>query len=232
MNTTFMTWMVVAAVLGGVLLLLLAGPVTEPEEPVQALVGEAAADPVGYWEPVTSATPVAEKRPTTTLALQHPGSAACPVCSPTSPAPVRSPISTITPAYTPPATRAGCSRPASACAPAPCAGLPTQPASSAACSPACPWIKPGINRNTEICVSACTMIQLYSTVPQPICPDVRFAWTASRGEFLDPRAPNPLYFTPATHQPEGEEVWIVLKITDGSGAQYVDQIKLHVSNAW
>jgi hypothetical protein len=83
-----------------------------------------------------------------------------------------------------------------------------------------------------MCVSACTMIQLHSTVYQPICPDVRFEWTASRGEFLDPHAPNPLYFTPATRLPEGEEVWIVLKITDGNGAQYIDQIKLHVSNAW
>ena len=39
-----------------------------------------------------------------------------------------------------------------------------------------------------------------------------------------------MYFVPTTQFAGGEDVWIVLTITDGSGAQYTDQLKLHVVN--
>jgi hypothetical protein len=90
--------------------------------------------------------------------------------------------------------------------------------------------KPGINRNMEQCVDECTFVQLHTTIPHPICSDVRFEWSASKGSFLDPTASDPLFYVPTTHFPDGEDVWVVVTITDGSGDRYTDQIKLHVVN--
>lgn len=84
----------------------------------------------------------------------------------------------------------------------------------------------------DLCVPACSMIQLHSTLPLPICPTVCFEWSASKGSFLDPHAANPVYFAPTTHLPAGEAVWIVLKITDASGVQYTDQVQLQIINRW
>jgi len=106
--------------------------------------------------------------------------------------------------------------------------LPTNMDASAACGTGCRLPRPGINRNIDLCVPACSMIQLHSTLPHPVCPTVCFEWTASKGSFLDPHAPDPIYFVPATQLPAGEAVWIVLKITDAGGAQYTDQVQLQI----
>ncbi len=90
--------------------------------------------------------------------------------------------------------------------------------------------RPGINRNMELCVDECTFVQLHTTIPHPICLNVCFEWSASKGSFLDPTASDPLFYVPSTHFPNGEDVWVVVTITDGSGARYTDQIKLHVVN--
>lgn len=88
--------------------------------------------------------------------------------------------------------------------------------------------KPGINRNMNLCVDECAFVQLHTTIPYPVCSDVRFEWSATKGSFLDPRASAPIYYAPSTRFPAGEDVWIVVTITDGTGAQYSDQIQLHI----
>ncbi|MFC2095389.1 hypothetical protein ACFLSW_03000 [Candidatus Bipolaricaulota bacterium] len=98
------------------------------------------------------------------------------------------------------------------------------------CGNTCPLDKPGINRNMELCLDECTFVQLHSTIPYPICTDVRFEWTTSKGSFLDPTSSDPVYYVPTTHFPDGEDVWVVVTITDGSGVKYTDQLKLHVDN--
>ncbi len=90
--------------------------------------------------------------------------------------------------------------------------------------------RPRINRNGPACVDECSFIQLYSTVPLPVCSSIRFAWAATRGEFLDPRSPTPVYFAPTTGFPSGEEVLVTLTVTDAQGNKYSDQIKLHVND--
>jgi len=82
----------------------------------------------------------------------------------------------------------------------------------------------------ELCVDECTFVQLHTTIPHPICWNVEFEWSASKGSFLDPTASDPVYYVPTTHFPDGEDVWVVVTITDGSGAKYTDQLKLHVVN--
>lgn len=79
-----------------------------------------------------------------------------------------------------------------------------------------------------LCVDECSFLQLHSTVSHPICGQVCFSWSASKGWFLDPTASDPLYFAPTTHFPGGEEVWITLTVTDATGAQYSDVVTLHV----
>ena len=82
----------------------------------------------------------------------------------------------------------------------------------------------------DLCVDECTFLQLHTTIPYPICQDICFEWTTSKGSFLDPTAANPIYYAPTTHFDDGEDVWLVVKITDGKGNQYVDQLKLHIVN--
>ncbi len=82
----------------------------------------------------------------------------------------------------------------------------------------------------DLCVDECTFLQLHTTIPYPICQDICFEWTTSKGSFLDPTAANPIYYAPTTHFDDGEDVWVVVKITDGKGKQYVDQLKLHIVN--
>jgi hypothetical protein len=89
--------------------------------------------------------------------------------------------------------------------------------------------RPKINRNGPSCVDECTFIQLYSTVPLPVCKSIRFVWAATRGEFLDPYAPTPVYYAPETGFPGGEDVLITLTVTDAQGNKYSDQMKLHVN---
>ncbi len=98
------------------------------------------------------------------------------------------------------------------------------------CGNTCPLDKPGINRNMDLCVEECTFVQLHTTIPHPLCSDVRFEWTTSKGSFLEANVADPIYYVPTTQFADGEDVWVVVKITDSSGAQYTDQLKLHVSN--
>jgi len=98
------------------------------------------------------------------------------------------------------------------------------------CGNTCPLDKPGINRNMELCVEECTFVQLHTTMPHPVCSDVRFEWTTSKGSFLQPNVSDPIYYVPTTQFADGEDVWVVVKITDGRGATYTDQLKLHVNN--
>jgi hypothetical protein len=74
-------------------------------------------------------------------------------------------------------------------------------------------------------------VQLYSTVPLPVCKSIRFAWAATRGQFLDSSSPTPIYFAPGTGFPGGEDVLITLTVTDAQGNEYSDQMKLHVNDA-
>ncbi|MCX6091488.1 MAG: hypothetical protein NTX23_01270, partial [Candidatus Bipolaricaulota bacterium] len=91
--------------------------------------------------------------------------------------------------------------------------------------------RPRINRNGPSCVDECSFVQLYSTVPLPVCTSIRFAWAATRGQFLDAASPTPIYFTPGTGFPGGEDVLISLTVTDAQGNEYSDQMKLHVNDA-
>ena len=81
-----------------------------------------------------------------------------------------------------------------------------------------------------LCVDECGFIQLHSSLPQPTCQSMRFEWTATKGYFLDPSSPEPLYFAPTTYFPDGEDVWIGLTIVDAQGIRYTDQVSMHVNN--
>jgi hypothetical protein len=116
----------------------------------------------------------------------------------------------------------------SPCGPLPCSNLPMNCASP--CGNTCPLDKPGINRNMDLCVEECTFVQLHTTIPHPICSDVRFEWNTSKGSFLEANVANPIYYVPTTQFADGEDVWVVLTITDSRGAKYTDQLKLHVIN--
>lgn len=116
----------------------------------------------------------------------------------------------------------------SPCGAAPCASVPMNCGSP--CGNTCPLDKPGINRNMELCVEECTFVQLHTTMPHPVCSDVRFEWTTSKGSFLESNVADPIYYVPTTQFADGEDVWVVVKITDSSGATYTDQLKLHVIN--
>ncbi len=120
----------------------------------------------------------------------------------------------------------GCGRPSMACGSTPCAPLTW--GCYDVCADPCHVAKPGINRNMPLCVDECSFIQLRSTVSHPICEQIRFEWSASKGWFLDPTVSDPLYFAPTTQFCNGEDVWITLVVTDASGAQYSDVVSLHV----
>ncbi|MCK5246252.1 hypothetical protein KAR02_05100 [Candidatus Bipolaricaulota bacterium] len=224
MNTTFLTWLVVAAVVGGALLLLLGMPTGEQASPlVLETVSTESAQVIEetYWEPATpvSRTPMPVQYVETRSQPVQP----CGSCGASQPAPV-------VPARVTQPNVAYCAQrvPTPPCGTAPCSGIATY--CGTPCGSMCPLDKPGINRNMELCLDECTFVQLHTTIPHPICADVRFEWTTSKGSFLDPTASNPVYYVPTTQFPGGEDVWIVVTITDGAGAKYTDQIKLHVVN--
>ncbi len=220
MNTTFMIWLTVAAVVGGVLLLLLGMPVDEGAAPlVLENVPAGLAEPIEaqYWEPVAE-TPIAAQ----SIATRSQAATPYGPCGNVYPVPAAA-------ACTPQPISFPCLQPVpSPCAPAPCSSLPTY--CGTPCGSTCPLNRPGINRNMELCVDECTFVQLHATIPHPICLNVRFEWSASKGSFLDPTASDPLFYVPSTHFSGGEDVWVIVTITDGSGARYTDQIKLHVVN--
>lgn len=105
---------------------------------------------------------------------------------------------------------------------------------SRGCERTCPTACPerlGINHNLPTCFDECSMVQLHSTVRQPLCSAYRFEWAASKGSFLNPDASDPLYFTPTVYMPGGEEVLITLTITDPAGIRYTDEIRVLVRNS-
>ena len=264
MNTTLWTWLVVAAVAGGVLLLVLGMPTDESTVPlVLENVAVESAEPVEaqYWEPVTASSTVVQTvgtrsqvvppcgacgqvhAPAVPVCMQQPQVQPGGVCGATQSALAASDCAQqsspqlcgarqsapVAPAYVQRPAAASCSQwLPSPCAATPCSGIPTY--CGTPCGSTCPLNKPGINRNMEQCVDECTFVQLHTTIPYPICPDIGFEWSTSKGSFLDPTAPDPVFYVPTTHFSDGEDVWIVVTITDGSGAKYTDQLKLHVVN--
>jgi hypothetical protein len=120
----------------------------------------------------------------------------------------------------------GCGRPSALCGEVLCA--PIAPRCSYSCADTCRTQKPGINRNMPLCIDECSFLQLRSTVSHPICGQVRFEWSASKGRFLDPTASDPLFFAPTTQFGDGEDIWITLMVTDASGAQYSDVVSVHI----
>jgi len=266
MNIT--TWLIVAAVVGGALLLFLGMPGTEQPAPlaletISTDTASVAQD--AYWEPMAPiaarpiAVPVVSQTVTTRPQVAQPCSScgmlqaapvmpsyvqqpqvqpcsACGAVRQASVAPVHSCSSCSTPAavsavpiYMQYPQMASCEqRVPSPCGPVPCSGLPMTCVST--CGSTCSLSNPGINRNMDLCVEECTFVQLHATIPHPICSDVRFEWTTSKGSFLEANVSDPIYYVPTTQFADGEDVWVVVKITDSSGVQYTDQLKLHVIN--
>lgn len=219
MNTTFLTWLTVAAVVGGGLLLFLGMPASEGATPL-------------VLEPISAETPAAVEshywEPVTPVAMQYVATASQPVqpCGSCYPAPV-------VPIYMQYPQVPSCEqRVPIPCGPVPCSSLPAYCGTycGTPCESTCPLSRPGINRNMELCLDECTFVQLHTTIPYPICSNVCFEWSASKGSFLDPRASDPIYYVPSTQFPNGEDVWIVVTMTDRTGAKYTDQLQLHVVN--
>lgn len=246
MNTTFLTWLAVAAVAGGVLLLLLGMPTDEQAVPLVLENAPAASTEAveNYWEPVTPVAAIpAQVQYVATRSQPAQPCGACGTVQSALVVPVRvqpsqaqfcgacgTPQSAlVVPARVQHPIVSPCSqRVPSPCAPTPCSSLPMY--CGMPCGNTCPLDKPGINRNMDLCVDECTFVQLHTTIAHPICSDVQFEWSTSKGSFLDPTASDPLYYVPSTQFSDGEDVWVVVTITDGSGAKYTDQLKLHVVN--
>ena len=258
MTNTLGIWLMAAGVAAFALLLLLGAPVAEQELAsdldAASEVGLAETDIAdvesSYWQPVATEAPAVEivytPVPTTTTVAVP--------CSPCGATAVRSAPAGRSlvggcgypstpcgepacsrcpgkPTLTVPATPTGvlfggCGYPSTPCGPAPCAPVVRQ--CYDVCADPCRVVKPGINRNMPLCVDECSFIQLHSTVAHPICGQVSFEWSASKGWFLDPTASDPLFFAPTTQFSNGEDVWITLVVTDASGAQYSDVVSVHI----
>jgi len=222
MNTSFWGWLIGAGVVAGALLLFLGMPgVPAIESPgigaeqaaVEQVVDGSSSDTPesAHWEPVTTAR-VAQPTPAvpcsdcgiTHTIVQQPERPMVSGCVSTAPRPP--------------------------CGTTPCHPLSVPCCNPDPCMPSCVVERPGINRHLELCVEECTYIQLHSTVAHPICSDIRFAWSASKGSFLDPASSDPMFFAPTTRFEGGEDVWIVLTITGPDGMRYTDQIQVHVMN--
>ena len=225
MNSSFLTWFAVAGALALGLLLLLGGapPETDPLEVTEA-------ETATYWEPVGAAVPSPATYYTVPVAAPPVSQTPCPPCATYQPVPVnRTPVAGGISGFSVerPAT-SGCGLP---CSPCPSAACPHfSPSCGGPCVPVAACMRPGINRNMALCVDECSYIQLRATVPQPICDQVSFLWEATKGSFLNPTGGDPIYYAPTTHFPAGEDVWIILTVTDSSGARYNDQVKLHINN--
>lgn len=251
MNNTFVMWLVGAAIAGLGLLLLLGTPAavsTEAAGP-SALTANGAS-PVSettYWKDATPApiatAPTALAAPTAcpscgtvsmhastaaTLAAPAPCSS-CAVTSSRAPAVASLPVGTCAAAVPQRGLAGGCGLSTAPCAETPCRALTAS--CNFACGPEVPCgDRPRINRNGPMCVDECSFVQLYSTVPLPACSAIHFAWAATRGQFLDPAAADPIYYAPGSAFPGGEDVLVTLTVTDAQGNEYSDQIKLHVNN--
>jgi len=82
----------------------------------------------------------------------------------------------------------------------------------------------------ELCVDECGFVQLHSTVSRPLCRNVHFRWSSSRGSFLDPTVGAPIFYAPTTHMLGGQDVVITLSVIAPDGTEYTDHISLHVNN--
>lgn len=219
MNNSLGIWLIGVGVAAVALLLLLGPPLVEREPEPELELAETGDTDVAssYWRPVVeeASVPQTVYAPTTSVVTTSTTSA-CPPCGATR----------AVPASTPPPLVGGCGRPSVPCGSTPCAPLTW--GCYDVCADPCHVMKPGINRNMPLCVDECSFVQLHSTVSHPICGQVRFEWSASKGWFLDPTASDPLYFAPATQFCDGEDVWITLLVTDASGTQYSDVVGLHV----
>ncbi len=217
MNNTFGIWLIGAGVAVLALLLLLGAPAVEqeatPELQAAPEVGAAEASDVAssYWQPV-----VVEASAPRTVTASTSYVAPCPSCGST----------VVRAVAAAPALVGGCGYPSTPCGDMACA--PVARSCYDVCADPCRVMRPGINRNMPLCVDECSFVQLHSTVSHPICGQFSFEWSASKGWFLDPRASDPLYFVPATQFCNGEDVWIMLLVTDVAGAQYSDVVSLHV----
>jgi len=260
MNTSFWGWLIGAAVVAGGLLLFLGMPevsMVEAPEPGAELVGveqamedaSSTTSESSYWEPVTPTRTVEQiRQPLPAVPCSGCGNTHAIVQQPAPTTPcgdcgvshtiVQQPVPQPVPScgYTAPSVplSSGCGStgPIPPCAKTPCQPLSTPCCNSNPCGQGqtCVLERPGINRHIELCVDECTYIQLHSTVPHPICSDIRFAWSASKGSFLDPTASDPMFYAPTTQFDEGEDVWIVLTITGPDGMRYTDQVQVHVVN--
>ena len=257
MNNTFLLWLGIAGAIGVGLLLLLGAPVTvETQEMADGVVIERGTtvigDESGYWEPVAvTATPpvvmpaarvvyVAPSAPAGRPASAcsncgTPVSApSCATCNTSRVAPSCPGCGAQHAAFAPAAPMVGgCGlNPVAPCGHEVCARLQRTSETSCgdACGDPCQGVRPGINRNMELCVDECAFVQLHSTVPQPLCRNVHFRWSASRGSFLDSTVGAPMYYAPTTHLLGGEDVWITLTGLASDGTQYSDHISLHVNN--
>jgi len=254
MNNTFVMWLVGAAIAGLGLLLLLGTPAGVSTEAAgsSALTanGASPASETTYWKDATPApiaaapTALALAAPTAcpscgtvsmhvntaaTLAAPAPCSS-CAVTSSRSPAVASLPVGSCAAAVPQRGLAGGCALSGSPCAETPCRALTAS--CNLACGPEVPCgDRPRINRNGPMCVDECSFVQLYSTVPLPACSAIHFAWAATRGQFLDPAAADPIYYAPGSAFPGGEDVLVTLTVTDAQGNEYSDQIKLHVNNS-
>jgi len=258
MTNTLGIWLIGAGVAAFALLLLLGAPVAEQELASDVEAGSevdlAEADSVdvvsSYWQPVATEASAPEIAYTavpsmTTVAVP------CSSCGATAVRPAPASRSLVggcgypsTPCGKPPCSYrpskptptvpvtttgvliGGCGYPSTPCGPPPCAPVVRQ--CYDVCADPCRVLKPGINRNMPLCVDECSFIQLHSTVSHPICGQVSFEWSASKGWFLDPTASDPLFFAPPTQFCNGEDVWITLLVTDASGASYSDVVSVHI----
>jgi len=224
MNNTFLLWLGVAGAIGVGLLLLLDAPAPEPQ--IADMSDVRTLEQADYWEPVTP--PAA-----TYVALPATPAVACASCgtprvSPTcSACGVRHVVSP-----TPPMV-GGCGvDPVKPCSKDPCdlaPRTPKPPCGDPSCDP-CHGIRPGINRNSDFCVDECGFLQLHTTIPRPLCGNVSYRWSASRGSFLDPTSGAPIYYAPNTYLSNGEDVVITLTIHAPDGTQVSDHVRVHVSN--
>ncbi len=225
-----------------------------------AAANGAAAETATYWQAVTTgaAVPVATYAASTPVPAPSAGTpcASCSTATGASHAVYSAAITTphaaaaavTAPAHSTsavPGLRGGCGTPAAACASTPCGpvascSVPTCSHTAGACAATCGQPascladpcdnRPRINRNGPACVDECAFAQFTSTVALPVCSSIRFAWAATRGEFLDPTSPTPVYYAPSTGFPGGEDVLITLTVKDAQGNEYVDQMKLHIND--
>ena len=201
MNGSFWTWIVAASAVALGLLLLLA--TSGPPQSAPGVGGaESGASESAYFEPVL---PPAQAG----VQIARPSQPCSGAVQPAGIPPCSPPVQPVT------GLRGGCTPPAGPCPP---------------CPPTWLTLPPRINRALPPCIDECSFVQLHTTLPQPVAGCLRFEWLATRGRFLDPKASDPIYYAPATGFPSGEDVWIVLTVTDPAGIVYTDRVKLHVRN--